>query len=104
MSKSLEGIRARLVSLQEIAKKGAVDSSDLAMAESDYKAFNKTVHDLSIEFKLFTAEQKKAMLSQEEQRARAARSAAVREYNEELKKSREILEKRKTIEDAKSSL
>ena len=33
MSKSLEGIRARLTSLQEIAKKGVVNSSDLAMAE-----------------------------------------------------------------------
>jgi hypothetical protein len=43
-----------------------VDSSDLAMAESDYKAFAKTIHNLSVEFKLITAEQKKAMLSEEE--------------------------------------
>lgn len=56
MSKSLEGIRARLTSLQEIAKKGVVDSSDLAIAESDYKAFAKTIHDLSVEFKLLTAD------------------------------------------------
>jgi hypothetical protein len=66
MSKSLEGIRTRLTSLQEIAKKGIVDSADLAIAESDYKAFSKIIHNLSIEFKLFTAEQKKAMLSDEE--------------------------------------
>lgn len=103
MSKSLEGIRARLASLQEVAKKGIVDSSDLAMAESDYKAFSKTIHDLSIEFKLFTAEQKKAMLSEEEQRAMANRTAAVKAYNEELKRNREILEKRKNLETEKEA-
>jgi hypothetical protein len=56
MSRSLEGLRTQLTSLQEIAKKGVVDSSDLAMADGDYKAFMKTIHNLSIEFKLFTDE------------------------------------------------
>ena len=104
MSKSLEHIRARLVSLQDIAKKGTVNRSDLAMAENDYKAFSKTIHDLQIEFKLLTIEQKKAMLGEEEQRAMSARTAAIKAYNQELQKNREILEKRQTLEDQKAAL
>jgi hypothetical protein len=85
--------------LSEIAQKGVVDSSDLAQAEDDYKAFTKTLHSLTVEFGLFTAEQKKAMLSPEEQKAMQGRAEALRKYNEELKRSNEILEKRKPLED-----
>jgi hypothetical protein len=54
--KTYENLRARLMSLQQIAQKGTVDSSDLAIAQEDYKAFSKSIHALGIEFKLFSAE------------------------------------------------
>jgi hypothetical protein len=44
------------------------------------------------------------MLNEEEQRAMANRTAALKAYNEELKKSREILAKREAIKKDRVAL
>ena len=100
--RAYEELRNRLASLQELSKKGVVNSTELAQAEQDYKAFQKNIHSLSVEFKLFTIEQKKAMLSKEEQNAMLARAKAVDEYTEALRRNREIQEKREGLEKKKS--
>ena len=100
--RAYEELRNRLASLQELSKKGVVNSAELSQAEQDYKAFQKNIHSLSVEFKLFTTEQKKAMLSKEEQNAMSARAKAVDDYTEALRRNREIQEKREGLEKKKS--
>jgi hypothetical protein len=45
-----------LASLQEIAKKGIVDTTDINQIRSDYKGLKKDIHDLTIEYELLTDE------------------------------------------------
>ena len=104
MLRTYEEMRVRLESLKQLAKKGVVDTSDLRQAENDYKAFQKDIHNLSVEFRLFTEEQKRAMLSTEEQANLKARAEAVRQYSEALKKNQEILKKREPLEKQKEDI
>jgi hypothetical protein len=92
--KTYENLRTRLASLQQVAKKGVVDSSDLAIAQGDYRAISKSIHALSVEFKLFSEEQKKAMLSTAEQEALKARTAAVEAYTAAIQKNERVLKER----------
>jgi hypothetical protein len=88
--RTYEQMRVRLESLKQISEKGLVDTSDLRQAENDFKAFQKDIHNLAVEFKLMSTEQKRAMLSTEEQAAMKARTAAVKEYTDAIKKNRDI--------------
>ena len=96
--KTYEQMRTRLESLKQISEKGLVDTSDLQQAKSDFKAFQKDIHNLSVEFKLMSTEQKRAMLSTEEQANMKARGAAVKEYTSALKKNRETLKQQQELE------
>lgn len=96
--KLYEQLGQRLTSMQETSKKGIVDSSELSQVTADYKAFQKILHELGVNFKLLSTEQKRALLSKEEQDAMKARAEAVSKYNEVLKKNQEILSKRQAPE------
>ena len=102
--RAYEQMRIRLESLKQISEKGLVNTSDLRQAESDFKAFQKDIHGLAVEFKLMSAEQKRAMLSTEEQANMKARTAAVKEYNAALAKNIEIQGKRKPLEEQRANL
>ena len=95
--KSWEGLKLQLASLKEIAEKEMVDSSDLAQANNDYNAISKTIRNLKIEFKAFSEEQKKALLSPTEQKAMKARTAAVEAYTKAMEKSEEVAKKRNLL-------
>ena len=96
--KKYEDLKVRLASLQEISKKGMVDSSDLSQATSDYKEFQKIVRGLSIEFKLFTEEQKRALIDSNIQASFKARTQAVNDYTLSIKKNNEALKQKETLE------
>ena len=100
--KTFEQLKNRLASMQEIAKKGVVNSAEIKQAEEDYKSFQKNLHSLTVEFKLFSTEQKKAMLSDAEQKAMKARAEAVNKYTEALKKNQAIQGKRTQLQEKKS--
>ena len=102
--KKWEGLKYQMASLREIAQKDFVNKADLDQANSNYKAISKTVHNLSIEFKTFSDEQKKALLGSEEQKAMAARTAALEAYNKAMEKSGEIAAKREKLLGEKNDL
>ena len=87
MLKQLESMRTRLTSLQNLTSSGVIDSSGLSSAKNDFKGLSKEIRQLTIEYQLFTTEQKKAMLSQEEQNAMRARAAAMDAYTESIKRN-----------------
>ena len=103
-SKEFESLKQHLVSLQEIAKKGTVDTSDISRAESDYRALKKGIHDLTVEFKLLSTEQKKALIDPQEQAAIKARTEAVKKYTEAIEKNEEALKKMRSLEARKAEL
>jgi hypothetical protein len=80
-------MRTRLTSLQNLTSEGIIDSSGLSSAKNDFKGLSKEIRQLTIEYQLFTTEQKKAMLSQEEQNAMRARAAAMDTYTESIKRN-----------------
>lgn len=102
--KAYESLSQRLAAMQTLTKKGVVDSSELASVTAEYKAFQKTLRDLGINFKLLSAEQKKALINPQEQNAMKARAQAVADYNAVLKKNQEILAKRQPLEQQKNQL
>lgn len=104
LTRELENLKASLASMQEIAKKGSVNTSDLSRAESDYKDFKKNIHNLKVEFGLFTAEQKKALLGTKEQENIAARAKAIEKYTQALKQNEEVLKKRAPLENSRQQL
>lgn len=104
MLKSYETLRTYLESLKQIAANGMVDTSDLRQAEQDCNSLKKGIHNLTVEFGLFTAEQKKAMLSTEEQVNLKARAKAVEEYTDSLKKNEEVIKKRKPLELVRATI
>lgn len=104
MLKSYETLRTYLESLKQIAAKGMVDTSDLRQAEQDCNSLKKGIHNLTVEFGLFTTEQKKAMLSTEEQANLKARAKAVEEYTDSLKKNEEVIKKRKPLESERATI
>jgi hypothetical protein len=64
----------------------------------------KTVRNLRVEFKTLTDEQKRAMLSPEEQKAMKARTAAVKAYMKALSKSGEVAKNKEALNAEKTSL
>lgn len=96
--KTLEQLEQRLASIKELSKSGYVDSSALSAVEGDYKAFQKTLHNLSVEFELMREEQKKAMLSPDEQKALRERANALDRYNKLIEKNNQIRKKREPLE------
>lgn len=104
LARELENLKTSLASMQEIAKKGTVNTSDLSRAEQDYKNFKKNIHNLTVEFGLFTVEQKKALLGTKEQENIAARAKAIEKYTQALKQNKEVLEKRAPLESKRQQL
>lgn len=98
LSKALEQLEAKLISLRQLSEKGRIDSSDVAQAESDYRMFQKTLRGVGIDFKLFTQEQKKAMLGKEEAENIEKRREAIEKYSRALAKNAELTKKRAPIE------
>ena len=97
--KKYEDLKLRLASLREIADKGVVDSSDLKQASNDYKEFQKVVRNLGIEFKSFTEEQKRSLISSEEQASFKSRTQAVDNYTKIIKKNNEVLKEREKVKN-----
>ena len=104
LMRTYEEMRVRLESLKQISEKGLVDTSDLRQAKNDFKAFQQDIHNLTVEFKLMSAEQKRAMLSTEEQAAMKARTVAVKEYTDAIKKNQEIIKQRKPLEEQRATI
>ena len=104
LMRTYEQMRVRLESLKQISEKGLVDTSDLRQAENDFKAFQKDIHNLTVEFKLMSTEQKRAMLSTEEQAVMKARTAAVKEYTDALRKNQDVAKQRKPLEEQRERL
>lgn len=104
--KSLETYLGSLTALSQqlTAENRKATGSELKQANSDYTAIQKTIHALTVEFGLMSTEQKRAMLSTEEQANMKARTAAIKEYNAVLAKNIEIQGKRKPLEEQRANL
>ena len=103
MLKQLESMRTRLTSLQNLTSKGVIDSSGLSSAKNDFKGLSKEIRQLTIEYQLFTTEQKKAMLSPEEQSNMKARAEAMNKYTQALKENQRVLKERADIEQKQAT-
>ena len=103
MLKQLESMRTRLTSLQNLTSKGVIDSSGLSSAKNDFKGLSKEIRQLTIEYQLFTTEQKKAMLSPEEQSNMKARAEAMNKYTQALKENQKVLKERADIEQKQAT-
>ena len=101
--KQLESMRTRLTSLQNLTSKGVIDSSGLSSAKNDFKGLSKEIRQLTIEYQLFTTEQKKAMLSPEEQSNMKARAEAMNKYTQALKENQKVLKERVDIEQKQAT-
>jgi hypothetical protein len=91
-------MRTRLTSLQNLTSEGIIDSSGLSSAKNDFKGLSKEIRQLTIEYQLFTTEQKKAMLSPEEQSNMKARAEAMNKYTQALKENQRVLKEKADIE------
>jgi chromosome segregation ATPase len=101
--KSLEGLKLSLASLQEIADKDFVNSSDLAQANKDYNSITKTVRQLTLEFKTMTLEQKKALMDPADQKAMKDRAAAMKTYRNAIAKSGDVTRQRASLSTQKEA-
>ena len=109
LQKSYKNLETYLGSLTALSKKLTEENrkatgTELKQAASDYAAIQKTIHSLTVEFGLMSAEQKRAMLSTEEQANMKARAAAIKEYTAALTKNNEVRAKRKPLEDERAQL
>lgn len=96
--KTFEQLENRLESLRQIANKGKINASELSQAKQDYKAFQKVLRGMGVDFKLFTQEQKRAMLGEAEAKNIEKRADALAKYNKIVKKNVELTNKRKPLE------
>ena len=103
LAKEYENLKIRLSSLQKIAKKGIVDTTDIAQAQSDYRSLKKDIHNLTIEYELLTDEQKKGLLSPEERKSFEDRRKAIQDYNKVLEKNIELQEKQNRLKGEKEN-
>ena len=105
---SVEMVREKLLSLQEYSKNGLLDKEGLASAAKDFKNIRKEIHDLQINFKLLSDEQKKGFLDPKTlnifkgyEKEMAKYNKKIEEANELEKERLELINKRK---NAKASL
>jgi hypothetical protein len=96
-------MRTRLTSLQNLTSKGVIDSSGLSSAKNDFKGLSKEIRQLTIEYQLFTTEQKKAMLSPEEQSNMKARAEAMNKYTQALKENQRVLKEKADVEQKQAT-
>ena len=104
MLKEYESLRLKIASLQKLTEKGVINSSELSRATSDYNTISKEIHNLSVEYKLVSDAQKQAMLDPKVRESIAAQEAAVKAYNNTLKKNQEELKRKAALEEEQNKV
>ena len=96
---SIEKLREKIVALRSASDSWEIfNEEEIKQIKKECDSFKKTIYDLTLNFKLLSKEQKKALIGEDEAKRMEAREDAVEKYNKAVKKSIEAQKQKLDLE------